>query len=316
VPAPETAKAMRLDVLESPLSSARVDCVVAGLHEGDELPASTALLDRAARGRMKALAARGDLPTRLGETLLLVDVEGVRAPRVVVVGLGPRKGFDRRAWRKAVGAAFAALLRTRATSAALAIDLPDGVAPDAYYFGRAIAELLGAALYRTNDRKSGRKPRAPVLARLLAGPVASDGVAAARRGLAHGQAVAGGMNLLRDLGNLPGNVCTPRYLATQARELAREQRDLKVKVLEEADLKRLKMGCLLAVSRGSAEPPRLVVVEYRGGRAGAAPVVLVGKGVTFDTGGISLKDPGAMDEMKYDMCGAASVLAAISVAAR
>jgi leucyl aminopeptidase len=110
-------------------------------------------------------------------------------------------------------------------------------------------------------------------------------------------------------------VCTPRYLARQAQELAREHRSLKVKVLDEAEIKRLKMGCLLAVSKGSAEPPRFIVLEYRGGAKSAKPVALVGKGVTFDTGGISLKDPGAMDEMKYDMCGAGSVLATMLVTA-
>jgi leucyl aminopeptidase len=136
-----------------------------------------------------------------------------------------------------------------------------------------------------------------------------------RRGFAHGDAVAHGQSLLRDLGNLPGNVCTPRYLAARARELAQQHRGLRVRVLDEAQIRRNKMGCLLAVSRGSAEPPRFIVLEHRGARTGVAPVVLVGKGVTFDTGGISLKDPGGMDEMKYDMCGAASVLAAMHFAA-
>ena len=121
--------------------------------------------------------------------------------------------------------------------------------------------------------------------------------------------------MLRDLGNLPGNVCTPRYLADQARAIARAHRSVRVRIFDEAAIRRLKMGCLLAVSRGSAEPPRFIVLEYRGGRRGAQPVVLVGKGVTFDTGGISLKDPAAMDEMKYDMCGAGSVLATLRVAA-
>jgi leucyl aminopeptidase len=109
-------------------------------------------------------------------------------------------------------------------------------------------------------------------------------------------------------------VCTPRYLAQQARELAKGHRSLKVRVFDEPQIRRLKMGSLLSVSRGSAEPPRFIAMEYRGGARGAAPVVLVGKGVTFDTGGISLKDPAAMDEMKYDMCGAGSVLASMLVA--
>jgi leucyl aminopeptidase len=142
-------------------------------------------------------------------------------------------------------------------------------------------------------------------------------LAAVRRGLAAGAALAESARLLRDLGNLPANVCTPRYLAAQARELERNyRRRLRVRVFDLAGIRRLKMGCLLAVTRGSEEPPRFIVLEYRGARRGRAPVVLVGKGVTFDTGGISLKDPPAMDEMKFDMCGAATVLAAIDYAAR
>jgi leucyl aminopeptidase len=165
--------------------------------------------------------------------------------------------------------------------------------------------------------KSARKPRPPALARVLGGPVDAGALAAVRRGLAAGAALAESARLLRDLGNLPANVCTPRYMAAQARELERTyRRRLRVRIFDEAGIRRLKMGCFLAVTRGSEEPPRFIVIEYRGARRSRAPVVLVGKGVTFDTGGISLKDPPAMDEMKFDMCGAATVLAAIDYAAR
>jgi leucyl aminopeptidase len=304
---------MRFETLQSPLPQARVDVLIVGAHEEGKLPPATAALDAALGGRLTALAARGDLPGKAGETLLLLDLPGVKASKVVVVGLGAASP-DRRSWRKAVSTGLAATLRTRAASAALALDRPEGI--DDYYYGRAIAELTHAALYRTNDLKSGRKPKAPSLERVAA-VVAGDGSAAGvKRGLAHGAGVADGMTLLRDLGNLPGNICTPRYLADRAKALAKLQPALKVKVLDEPALKRLKMGSLLAVSAGSDQPPRFIIVEYRGGKATEAPVVLVGKGVTFDTGGISLKDPGAMDEMKYDMCGAASVLAAIAVAAQ
>ncbi|MET0282657.1 MAG: leucyl aminopeptidase, partial [Steroidobacteraceae bacterium] len=130
-----------------------------------------------------------------------------------------------------------------------------------------------------------------------------------------GEAIAVGQTVLRDLGNLPANVCTPRYLAAHAKELAKVHKSIKVSVFDEPQIRRLKMGAMLAVARGSDEPPRFIVLEYRGAARAAAPVVLVGKGVTFDTGGISLKDPAAMDEMKFDMCGAGSVLAVLQVAA-
>nr|MBP7614894.1 leucyl aminopeptidase [Steroidobacteraceae bacterium] len=152
------------------------------------------------------------------------------------------------------------------------------------------------------------------LARILAGPVAASGVAAARRGFTHGAAVGIGLETLRNLGNLPANVCTPSYLANGARALARRHpQSLRVRVLDERAIRRERMGCFLAVTRGSEEPPRFIVLEHRGGKAGEAPVVLVGKGITFDTGGISLKDPPAMDEMKFDMSGAATVIAALTV---
>ena len=307
---------MRFEILKASLATARVDCVAVGLHDDGVLPASTGTLDTALKGRIKALAARGDLTGRLGETQLLPDVPGLRAPRLVVVGLGPSKGFDRRVWRKALSAALGAVLKTKSTSLALGIERPAAPQLDDYYAGRAVAELTHAALYRVNDLKSGRRPQPHGLAAVQVAGAGGSADAALRRGLQHGDAVAAGMALLRDLGNLPGNVCTPRYLGNVAKDLAREHRTLRAKVLDEAEIKRLKMGSLLAVSAGSAQPPRFIVLEYRGGKAGAAPVVLVGKGVTFDTGGISLKDPAAMDEMKYDMCGAASVLSAMKVAAQ
>ena len=307
---------MQFETSSLPLAAVRADCIAIGVHDDGTLTPLARQLDEASKGRLQQLQARGDLPSRLGETLLLLDLPGLKAERVVVVGLGSATDFDRRAWRKAVSAALAAVLRTRSLRLALAVDRPaaDRKPGGDYYFGRAVAELTHAGLYRTNDLKSTRKPKTPALTRVLA-IIDSAAASDVKRGLVHGSAVAGGMKLLRDLGNLPGNICTPRYLADQAKGLASAHRSLTVKVLDEAAIRRQKMGCLLAVTAGSAEPPRFIALEYRGGKAGAAPIVLVGKGVTFDTGGISLKDPGAMDEMKYDMCGAASVLAALQVVA-
>src|SRR6185437_12716343 len=200
-------------------------------------------------------------------------------------------------------------------SIAVAIDRPDTKELDDYYFGRAIAEVTGAALYRVNDLKTGKKPKAPALQKVLAGPVRKSGIEDTERGLEHGAAVSAAQKVQRDLANLPGNVCTPSYLADQARAIAKRHTSLKVTVLDEPAIRREKMGCLLAVSQGSAEPPRFIVLEHRIGKTDTPPVVLVGKGVTFDTGGVSLKDPPTMDEMKFDMSGAAAVLATLSLAA-
>jgi leucyl aminopeptidase len=171
---------------------------------------------------------------------------------------------------------------------------------------RQMALLLGNSEYRFDRLKSGKKPAHKGL-RKIAVNVAKGDAARARKAIDEAVAINAGMNLARDLGNLPANICTPTYLAKQARELARGDKRLSVNVLEEADMKRLKMGSLLSVSAGSRQAAKLIAMEYRGAASSEQPVVLVGKGVTFDTGGISLKPGGAMDEMKFDMCGAASV---------
>jgi leucyl aminopeptidase len=308
---------MRFEAFSRKAAEQRSDCLVVGVFERAELGPEALAVDRAMRGRLRALLARGDFSGRAGETLLITDPSGLRSARLLLVGTGGKAQYSRRSWRRAVGAAIAALARTRVVSAALALERPAARDLDDYYFGRAIAETTGSSLYRVNDLKSARKPRPPALARVLCGPVASSAVSAVRSGLAAGDAVTQSARLLRNLGNLPANVCTPRYLAAQARELERTyRRHLRVRIFDAAGIRRLKMGCFLAVTRGSEEPPRFIVLEYRGARRNRAPVVLVGKGVTFDTGGISLKDPPSMDEMKFDMCGAATVLAAIDYAAR
>ena len=306
---------MRFETWSKSITTLDVDCVIVGVFEDGELTAEARLIDRASGGRLAKLLARGDFPGRLGETLLLADLPGLTAQRVLLSGLGARKNFGRKPWRKACTAAIAALTRTGVKSAAVALERPNADVLDDYYFGRAVAELTGAALYRVNDLKSGKKPKPAALAQVLAGPVAGSAARAVARGLAHGSAIAQASAVQRDLGNLPSNICTPRYLAEQARALARRHRSLTVRVLEEPALRREKMGCLLAVAQGSNEPPRLIVLEHKGGGRAEAPVVLVGKGVTFDSGGISLKPGAEMDEMKYDMSGAAAVLAALSFAA-
>ena len=290
-----------------------VDCLVVAVFEEAELGAEARAVDAACGGRLQRLLARGDFTGRAGDTLLITEVTELPARRVLLVGLGARAQLSRRGWRRAWGGAVAALSRTRIASVALALDRPPARDLDDYYFGRAVAEVAGATLYRINDLKTGKKPPAPALKKVLAGPVRKADAAA--RGLKHGAAIASAAAVQRDLANLPANICTPSFLAEEARALAKRQKSLTAKVLDEAAIRSEKMGCLLAVSQGSRQPPRFIVLEYRGGKSAPPPVVLVGKGVTFDTGGISLKDPPAMDEMKFDMSGAAAVIAALTLAA-
>jgi leucyl aminopeptidase len=304
---------MEFAVWTKGLAALAVDCLVVGVFEEGELGVEARAVDAACGGRLERLLTRGDFAGRAGDTLLITEVTELPARRVLLVGLGTRAQLARRSWRRALGSAVAALSRTRIASVALALERPPARELDDYYFGRAVAEIAGATLYRINDLKTGKKPPAPALKKVLAGPVRK--AEAAARGFKHGAAIASAAAVQRDLANLPANVCTPTFLAEEARALARRHKSLTARVLDEAAIRREKMGCLLAVSQGSRQPPRFVVLEYRGGKSAPAPVVLVGKGVTFDTGGISLKDPPAMDEMKFDMSGAAAVIACLTLAA-
>src|SRR5262249_21356609 len=168
-----------------------------------------------------------------------------------------------------------------------------------------------AQAYRFDELKSRREPPAK-LARLGIGLALDADKRAARRGIQVGTAIANGADLARDLGNRPPNVCTPTHIAETARALAKRFKKLEVKVLSEPDMRRLGMGALLAVTQGAAEPAKVIVIRYRGAGAKQAPIALCGKGVTFDTGGISIKPAPKMDEMKFDMCGAGGVLGAMT----
>lgn len=306
---------MQFDVWTKGLPGLETECLVVGVFDEGELTDEARAIDSAAGGTLAKVVSRGDFPGRAGETLLITDLEGIGAMRVLLVGLGAQKNYSRKAFRKAIGAATAALNRTRIAQVAFAIARPSFKDLDDYYFGRVIAESVGNTLYRVNDLKTAKKPKPPALETVVAGPVRGSAAAAAKRGLAHGAAIAAAAKVQRDLANLPPNVCTPSYLADQAKALAKSHNSVKVTVLDEAGIRKEKMGCFLAVTQGSAEPPRFIIIEYKGPKAPKAPVVLVGKGITFDTGGISLKDPPTMDEMKFDMSGSAAVMAALTLVA-
>jgi leucyl aminopeptidase len=308
---------MQFETWTKALAELPIDCVAVGVQDDGELTPEAKTLDLRCREKLSRLTRRGDFGGKAGETWLVTDLEGVHAERVLLVGLGPKGEVTRKAWRRAVIAAISAATRTRVTSLALALPRPSVKVLSDERLGRAVAELAGNTLYRVNDLKSAKKPRPHALARVVVATGAKAD-AAIRKGFRQGTALAGGAALMRNLANLPSNVCTPTYLGKTAEGLARTHKSLKVKVLGLAEIKREKMGCFLAVTQGSEEPPRFIVIEHKPARAGknkAGPVVLVGKGITFDTGGISLKDPPTMDEMKFDMSGAACVIGTMNAVA-
>ncbi len=305
---------MELFAVSGSAAGQRTECAIVGTYEKGGLSQAAADFDRKLAGRISRLSRRGDLPGKLGEVLLLTELKG-GPERLLLVGLGSRNGFGRKQYRRALAAALAAVGRTGARSALSFLSQEDITDLDDYYSGRVAAEVAGAAHYRIPDLKTSKKPAKPSLQRL--GLVVKDrsGRTAAQRGLDHGLGLFKGMTLSRDLANLPANVCTPTYLANTAKALGRDYRKLKVQVLGEPEIKRLRMGSFLSVTAGSDEPAKLIVIEYRGADRSKAPIALVGKGITFDTGGISLKQPPGMDEMKFDMAGAASVLGTLKAVA-
>ena len=304
---------MRLFVVTATADRQKTDCAIVGLHEATALAGAGAAIDSALGGRLTRLVKSGDLRGKTGESLML-DTDGAPFARVLVVGLGKKAGFGRKQYRKALTSALAVVAKTGARDAVSY--LAETVEPaDTYYDARLAAEALGAALYRIPAIRSTRQPPEPALKAFGVAIADAAQKAQAQRGLDHGAAIAAGAAMTRNLANLPANVCTPSYLAQQAKELARTYKTVKTQVLDEPELKRLKMGSFLSVTNGTDEPARLIVMRYEGGRAGQAPVALVGKGVTFDSGGISLKQPPGMDEMKFDMTGAASVFGTIKAAA-
>ena len=294
------------------LGTRRTGCIVVGVHEGRKLSPSALELDAASGRALDAVVRRGDLDGKLGATLLLNHVPKVAAERVLLVGLGPAREFAEDPYCNALAAAVKALRTTGAAAATICLQELEVKGRDtAWKIEQAVLAVMEGT-YRFDQLKS--KPPAKRALRQVFFPVARAEARAAEAAIARAQAIAEVITLARDLGNLPGNLCTPSYLAAQARAIG-AQHGFKVRILARKDMERLGMGAFLAVARGSPEPPALIVMEYEGGARGGRPVVLVGKGITFDTGGISIKPALELDEMKFDMCGAASVFGAMRAAA-
>jgi len=292
-----------------------VDCVIVGIYDGGKLGAAAADIDAVSNGTLKRLLKRGDLSGQLGRCTVLNDVAGVRAPRVAVVGLGKISKFATRQFQLASGVAIRTVAQTKSKSVLNTLTLEDIDGASSYYLGRYTAQLVGDALYRFTEMKSGKQKPAAALRQVGLSFAKRSDANRAERGAEHGDAIVEGMTIAKDLGNLPANVCTPGHIARTAQKLARKHKKVTARVLNEAEMKRLGMHSLLSVTAGTKEPAKLIVLQYKG-TTGAKPVVLVGKGVTFDSGGISLKPGPGMDEMKFDMCGAAGVIGTLAVVAK
>ncbi|WP_235041289.1 leucyl aminopeptidase [Vreelandella profundi] len=287
-------------------------CLVVPVFKGSDLLPSVAKLDDASERLIGQLMERGDFDASLGSILMIPFAPGLGAQRLLLVGLGEREKCQEAAYIKALDAAMAALVKLPIDEASVVFNDVPLTDRDAAWKARKVLEAAERAIYRFDQFKSTPAP-APSLAKLTL--VISDTSAQplVQQGALVGNAIGQGINYTRTLGNLPANVCTPSYLAEQAQQLGRESNGaLDVEILDEDALEALGARSLLSVGRGSKEPTRLIVMKYQGAEnAQEAPHVLVGKGITFDTGGISLKPGEGMDEMKFDMCGAASVFGTV-----
>ena len=289
----------------------RAACVVVGIFESHRLSTAAAAIDAASKKYLSNILKRGDMDGKLGKSLLLYNVPGTSSGRLLLVGCGKEKGLDGSRYRKIVANAINKLKLTGVTEAVSYLSELTVKNRDDYWKLRQFVEISRSALYKFNQFKSKNKQPKIKLNKLVLMVADRKDVATGERAVSDGTAIANGVALARDLANLPANICTPSYLADQAKKLGKSQKSVKVTVLNEAAMEKLGMGSLLSVSQGSRQPAKLISMEYKGGKKDEKPFVLVGKGVTFDTGGISIKPSAAMDEMKYDMCGAASVIGAI-----
>ena len=297
------------------------DCLIVGVFEAHKLSVAAEALDKTLKNAISAIVNAGDMDGKLGSSLVLHHLPGAQCARILLVGLGPEKTFREAEYGTALRAALQALSTTGATQAVCFLTDMRGndialKQRSAAWCVRQAALIAQESFYRFDTFKSTKDQPARALKKLVF--VVDEVNAQTKDALKQGLAIAEGVKLAKDLGNLPGNVCTPTYLAETAQQLAQDYA-LDCEVLEKEAMEKLGMHALLSVAKGSRQAPKFIVLHYRGAKKSknkdAKPLVLVGKGITFDSGGISLKPGADMDQMKFDMCGAASVLGAIKAVA-
>ncbi len=276
------------------------DCIIVGAYSNKTFTDAGMTIDKASNGRLSALTERGDISGKSGQALLLQDLDGVKASRVLIIGLGDPEKFAVPQFLKAVADAVRFLRTGPVKQAYLTLTDIQVKGRDANWAVRQAIIAADHAAYEYTATRS-KKPSVSITTISIYVPSEQS------QAFAHGVGIAAGVQFTRELGNLPPNICNPNYLAEQSIKIAAEHDNVTCNIVEREEMQALGMGSLLAVARGSANAPKLIVLEYNG--AGEAkPLALVGKGITFDTGGINLKVQGGIEEMKYDMCGGATVL--------
>ena len=297
-------ESLSLDKLQS-------DCLLVGIYENQQLSPVATALDGLCNGLLGKLIARGDIKGKNAESLLINNVPHADIERIVLVGFGEAGKVTRKLYRKALAAAIKTVKESKVKTATCALLDIEVEHADTQWQTRQIVEVFNDNLYQYSATKQCDEKLPLQQLRIVA---TEHNKQYAESGLLQGVAIAQGVEMTKQLADLPGNICTPSYLAEQALVLSGQHEKLNCEILEESDMEALGMGAFLSVSRGSRQPAKLISLYYQGSDASVKPIVLVGKGLTFDAGGISLKPGLGMDEMKYDMCGGASVLGILRAA--
>lgn len=290
----------------------RTQCIVAGVYEDNHLSATAELLDKSSDGYITKILKRGDIQGKAGQSIVLHELPGINAPRVLLTGLGKSDGLDGAGFIKAANTAISALKKTQAKNALCCLPEAEVKDKDIYWKTRRVVEQFESGSYEFNEMRGKPPEDGLVLEHIDLQLTGKGDQKQVEAGIDDGTAVARGIKAAKDMANTPSNICTPTWIANAAKKLGRDHESVTTTVLDEKDMKKLGMGALLSVSQGSEQPAKLIVMHYKGGKAKDAPHILVGKGITFDTGGISLKPAQTMYEMIYDMCGAASVFGAMT----
>jgi leucyl aminopeptidase len=296
------------------ITKSRSQCIVVGIYDDKNLTPSAKAIDVASKGYIKKVISRGDIEGKIGQSVMLLDVDGILSPRVLLVGLGNAGKADGPKFINLVQSVMLVLKKVPAKNTLCCLLEAAAGDKDLYWKTRRLVEQFVASTYTYNEMR-GTPPEDKLQLETIDLQVEKGDQKSVKKGIKDASAVALGVAVARDLGNAPANVCTPTYLAEQSKKLAKQYPSVTTQVLDEKQMEKLGMGSFLSVGHGSIEPSKMIVMQHKGGKAKDAPYVLVGKGITFDTGGISLKPPGTMYEMIYDMCGAASVFGAMKTVA-
>jgi leucyl aminopeptidase len=304
---------MDYSIETAPIEKLQSDCIIVGVYQNQQLSRSATSIDNSTQGLINKILARGDISGKNGETVLINVVPESTHERILLVGLGEKKPLSGKNYRKALYAAITNLKKPQIKSIVCCLAESDVETFDTQWKSRQIVEVFNDVVYQFTAQKSDKETESKLEKITIAVSEAEKNKA--QMGIGQGRAIADAINLTKHLADLPGNICTPTFLAEQALQISGKFKKMTVNVVEEAEMQTLGMGSFLSVSRGSRQPAKLIILDYQGGEKNSKPIVFVGKGLTFDAGGISLKPGLGMDEMKYDMCGGAAVLGTLQAAA-